>query len=91
MFKQESDSRRHSQGVEMKREHQSNVCPHGDTLCPCPDGDPCHYEGENPMTCPKVLGERERAAQVADEYDSAVASDGKCAALIAAAIRKGKP
>lgn len=25
-------------------------CPHGDPLCPCQDGDPCHYEGPNPMT-----------------------------------------
>jgi hypothetical protein len=27
-------------------------CPHGDPLCPCPDGDPCHYEGLDPMACP---------------------------------------
>lgn len=27
-------------------------CPYGDPLCPCPDGDPCHYEGENPMVPP---------------------------------------
>ena len=20
------------------------VCPYGDPLCPCPDGDTCHYE-----------------------------------------------
>ena len=24
-------------------------CKYGDTGCPCQDGDPCHYEGENPM------------------------------------------
>jgi len=24
------------------------VCKHGDPLCPCPDGDMCHYEGPNP-------------------------------------------
>jgi len=30
-------------------------CPHGDELCPCPDGDPCHYEGENPMISPKEI------------------------------------
>ncbi len=29
-----------------------NVCPYGDPHCPCPDGDPCHYEGDDPMTPP---------------------------------------
>jgi hypothetical protein len=29
------------------------VCKYGDTTCPCPDGDPCHYEGKNPMTAQK--------------------------------------
>lgn len=24
-------------------------CKYGDPSCPCQDGDPCHYEGENPM------------------------------------------
>jgi hypothetical protein len=34
------------------------LCPYGDPLCPCQDGDPCHYEGDNPMTppCPKCRG-----------------------------------
>lgn len=27
-------------------------CPHGDPLCPCQDGDLCHYEGPNPMPAP---------------------------------------
>ncbi len=30
-------------------------CPHGDPLCPCQDGDSCHYEGKDPMSyaiCP---------------------------------------
>ena len=26
-------------------------CRFGDSACPCQDGDPCHYEGANPM-CP---------------------------------------
>jgi hypothetical protein len=26
------------------------TCPKGDPFCPCPDGDQCHYAGENPMT-----------------------------------------
>jgi len=25
-------------------------CTYGSKTCPCQDGDPCHYEGENPMT-----------------------------------------
>lgn len=28
-------------------------CPHGDQTCPCQDGDICHYEGDNPMRCPR--------------------------------------
>ena len=33
------------------------TCPHGDVTCPCPDGDPCHYEGADAMICPNpVLG-----------------------------------
>lgn len=27
-------------------------CKYGDPTCPCQDGDPCHYEGENPMNVP---------------------------------------
>lgn len=27
-------------------------CKYGDPLCPCQDGDMCHYEGENPMSPP---------------------------------------
>ena len=29
------------------------ACKYGDTLCPCQDGDQCHYEGKNPMTPPR--------------------------------------
>ena len=32
---------------------QPPKCKYGDPLCPCQDGDPCHYEGENPMKPPK--------------------------------------
>jgi len=27
-------------------------CPHGDATCPCPNGDPCHYEGLDAFMCP---------------------------------------
>lgn len=27
-------------------------CKFGDVTCPCSDGDPCHYEGPNPMMPP---------------------------------------
>lgn len=26
-----------------------SACKYGDPTCPCQDGDPCHYEGDNPM------------------------------------------
>lgn len=29
-------------------------CKYGDPTCPCQDGDPCHYEGENPMSPPNL-------------------------------------
>lgn len=31
-------------------------CKYGDPLCPCQDGDMCHYEGPNPMAAPQPLG-----------------------------------
>lgn len=33
----------------------SVTCPHGDDSCPCPDGDPCHYEGADAFTCPNPV------------------------------------
>lgn len=30
-------------------------CKYGDPLCPCQDGDPCHYEGDDPMTPPNAV------------------------------------
>ena len=32
-------------------EREQVKCPHGDSTCPCQDGDPCHYEGREPMEC----------------------------------------
>jgi len=29
-------------------------CKFLDPLCPCQDGDPCHYDGVNPMTPPSL-------------------------------------
>jgi hypothetical protein len=29
-------------------------CPHGDDTCPCQDGALCHYEGDDPMPCPRT-------------------------------------
>lgn len=29
--------------------HGEIGCPYGDPSCPCQDGDPCHYEGKDPM------------------------------------------
>lgn len=33
-------------------ERDDMICGYGNPLCPCPDGDPCHYEGENPWPAP---------------------------------------
>ncbi len=30
-------------------------CKHGDPLCPCPDGDPCHYEGDDAWPSPRIV------------------------------------
>jgi hypothetical protein len=32
---------------------EAMACPWGDALCPCQDGDACHYAGTSPMTCPR--------------------------------------
>lgn len=32
---------------------RSRTCKYGDPLCPCQDGDMCHYEGPNPMRPPR--------------------------------------
>jgi len=34
-------------------------CKYGDPLCPCQDGDQCHYEGKNPMTPPAAQAHKE--------------------------------
>jgi hypothetical protein len=41
------------------RDDDYRPCPHGDVTCPCQDAyggqwDLCHYEGENPMRCPRT-------------------------------------
>lgn len=44
------------------------MCKYGDPICPCQDGDPCHYEGEDAMHVPPayvlaaVAAEREACA-----------------------------
>lgn len=37
-------------GWHCRRASVRRACKYGDPLCPCQDGDSCHYEGENPMT-----------------------------------------
>lgn len=37
---------------EAESSREGAVCPHGDTTCPCPDGDACHYEGSDASVCP---------------------------------------
>lgn len=38
----------------------TSECFYGDPTCPCRDGDPCHYEGENPMNVPPEYVRRAR-------------------------------
>lgn len=45
-------------GVETLQLTAPPACKRGDPSCPCQDGDPCHYEGDNPMTPPAVIGMR---------------------------------
>lgn len=35
-----------------KPSHNGLACRYGDPICPCQDGDMCHYEGPDPMTPP---------------------------------------
>ena len=46
-------------------------CKYGDPMCPCQDGDACHYEGDNPMTPPPI---KARIAALEAERDAAIAS-----------------
>ena len=51
-------------------------CPHGDETCPCQDGDQCHYDGENPMPCPRVTSaQTETAEALAKLVDAHCACD----------------
>jgi len=40
---------------------KTKPCKYGDVTCPCQDGDPCHYEGENPMTPPRKEARTQKA------------------------------
>lgn len=65
-------------------------CKYGDPHCPCPDGDPCHYEGDDPMSVPP-----EYVRQIIDIQHSAISKAAKaereeCARLAAAfTVREG--
>ena len=45
-------------------------CKYGDPLCPCQDGDACHYEGDNPMTPPPIAALKSRIAALEAERDA---------------------
>jgi hypothetical protein len=38
------------------------ICKYGDPNCPCPDGDPCHYEGKDAFTPPEQMTNTARIA-----------------------------
>jgi hypothetical protein len=46
-------------------------CKYGDPMCPCQDGDACHYEGDNPMTPPPIAALKARIAALEAERDCA--------------------
>lgn len=35
-----------------------SACKYGDPLCPCQDGDMCHYEGPKPLPVPAIYAGR---------------------------------
>lgn len=41
--------------IERAGQVATEQCPHGDPTCPCPAGDPCHYEGSDAMACPLLI------------------------------------
>ena len=45
-------------------------CKYGDPMCPCQDGDACHYEGDNPMTPPPIAALKSRIAALEAERDA---------------------
>ena len=49
-------------------------CKYGDPMCPCQDGDACHYEGDNPMTPPPIAALKARIAALEAERDQMRAS-----------------
>lgn len=54
-------------GTKLYTSAAAEACKYGDPYCPCQDGDPCHYEGDNPMTPPAVT-ELERFVAWWDEW-----------------------
>ena len=49
-------------------------CKYGDPMCPCQDGDACHYEGDNPMTPPPIAALKAHIAALEAERDQMRAS-----------------
>ena len=47
-------------------------CKYGDPMCPCQDGDACHYEGDNPMTPPPIAALKARIANYQASRDWAI-------------------
>ncbi len=67
---------------ESKNEARSHkmVCKYGDPICPCQDGDPCHYEphGDTPAmhVSPECVRNAIRDAVAAEREDCAVIAEG---------------
>lgn len=49
----------HDAHLALQQSAPPTIRKHGDKHCPCPDGDPCHYEGDNPMSAPAGQSDQE--------------------------------
>lgn len=47
-----------------------SACRYGDPRCPCQDGDPCHYEGDDPMMVHPAYVRRVTPARLGDSTEA---------------------
>ena len=63
--------KRKAERAEAEVARLTTKCKYGDPMCPCQDGDACHYEGDNPMTPPPIAALKARIAALEAERDCA--------------------
>lgn len=62
------------------------ACKYFDPLCPCQDGDMCHYGGRNPISLPPVY-----ATRMADEIERQAQEISRLQGLLTKLQLDGKP